>query len=126
MALAFDRQKHFIHMLLVAKPRTPTTELIRILLAKFATPFPHRFIGHDHSAFQQQFFHITKAEAEPKIQPHSVADDLHRKAMVLVFRKARQCVHALITSHEAPAAQASQEVDNAHGSKKKPNHPMRE
>jgi hypothetical protein len=30
------------------------------------------------------FFHIPKAQAEPKVQPHRVAEDLYRKTMVLI------------------------------------------
>src|SRR5262249_47868531 len=45
LTLALDRQKHLIKMPLVAGPRTAATQLIGILLAKFATPFADGLIG---------------------------------------------------------------------------------
>jgi hypothetical protein len=42
-----------------------------------------------------------------------MADDLHREAVILIFRGSWRGVHTLITSHLAAASQASQEVDNA-------------
>jgi len=53
MVLAFDRQKHFIEVLLVSRLRAAATELISILLAKLATPLADRLIGHDHATFEQ-------------------------------------------------------------------------
>jgi len=47
------------------------------------------------------------------VQPHGMADDLHRKAVILIFHGGLRGIHALITSHLAAASQASQEVDNA-------------
>jgi hypothetical protein len=82
--LAFNSQKHFIHIPFVPGARTATTELVGILLAKLPTPFPNRLIRYDYPTFAQQLFDITKAQAEAKIQPHCVADDLYGKAMVLV------------------------------------------
>src|SRR5687768_4992844 len=47
MALALDRQKHFIHIPLVAWPRTAATELISIPLTKLAAPFANRLIRYN-------------------------------------------------------------------------------
>jgi len=93
MPLAFDRQKHLIHMPLVTGPRTAATELIRIRLAKFATPFANGLIGHDDSAFKQDLFDITEAQTEPEVQPDGVADDFHGKAVILIVRGSWWCVH---------------------------------
>ena len=41
-------------------------------------------IGHPHTAFEQQLFDIAVAEAEPRGEPHAVADDFGREAIVLV------------------------------------------
>jgi hypothetical protein len=41
-------------------------------------------IGHDDSAFKQELFDIAKAQAEPKVQPHGVANDFRGKTMVLI------------------------------------------
>jgi len=83
MGLAFDLHKGLIHMPLVTRPWTPTTELIGILLTKLTAPLADRLI-RDHAAFQQELFYITEAQAEAKIQPHGVADDRCGKTMVLI------------------------------------------
>jgi hypothetical protein len=72
--LPLDRQKYLIKVPLVPRPRPAATELIGVLLATRAAPLTDRLIRHDHSTFQQQLFHITKAEAEAKVQPHGVAE----------------------------------------------------
>jgi hypothetical protein len=38
-----------------------------------------RFVGHDYTADEQQFFYVTRAEAEVNIQPDSAADALARE-----------------------------------------------
>jgi hypothetical protein len=84
--LTLNRQKHLIHMPLVAWPGTAATKLIGILLPEFATPFAHGFIGHDDATFQQYFFHISKAQAEAEVQPHRMADDRTLPASEVDFR----------------------------------------
>jgi hypothetical protein len=86
-------------MPLVARPRTAATELIGIQLAKLATPFADRLIRYDHATFQQEFFDIAEAEAEAKVQPHGVANNFDRKAMILIFEGSRRDVHSLTTSY---------------------------
>jgi hypothetical protein len=61
MALALDRQKHLIHVLLVAWPGTTATELRSILLPEFAILLADRLIGYDDSAFKQELFDIPEA-----------------------------------------------------------------
>ncbi len=96
---AFNRQYHFIEVPLVTRPWTATTELIRIRLAKLAAPFADRFIRHDDATFQEELFYIPKTQTEAKVQPHSVAHDLDREAVMFVFRVGTGNVHAGITSH---------------------------
>jgi hypothetical protein len=84
VTLALDRQKLFIPMPLIALPGTAATELLGRLLAKLATPFAHRLIGHPDSTFTQEFFHIPQAQTEPKVQPHRVANNLHGKPVMLI------------------------------------------
>jgi hypothetical protein len=77
------RLAHF-QMPLVPRPGVPPTQLIRIGLPKLAAPLPNGFVGHDHPAYEQQLFHIAVAQAKAEVQPHTVADDFGREAMVLV------------------------------------------
>src|SRR5262245_10686820 len=110
---ALDGQKHLIEVPFIAEPGTAATELIRILLAELAAPFADRLIGHYDSTFKQQLFDIAEAEAKPKVQPHRVADDFRRKAVVLIVVGGWWHVHAWIKSHQAEALQGRQQVDNA-------------
>jgi hypothetical protein len=45
MTLAVDRQKHLIEMPFVPGPGPSAPQLVRIILAKFETPLPDRFMG---------------------------------------------------------------------------------
>lgn len=82
--LPINREKDLIEMLLVARPRPSMPERIRIGLTNLAAPLPDGFVGHRDAAGKQQLFHIAIAEAEPKIQPNYVADDLGWKAVILI------------------------------------------
>ena len=57
--------------------------------------------------------YIDNAQTEPKVQPYRMTKDLHRKALILIVGGSERCVHALCTSYETVAGQASQEGDNA-------------
>jgi len=114
MGLAFDLHKDLIHMPLVTRPWTPTTELIGILLTKLTAPLADRLI-RDHAAFQQELFYITEAQAEAKIQPHGVANNFHREAVVLIFRRSRQGIHGATLTH----CLGAQQVDDACGEQKR-------
>jgi hypothetical protein len=50
VALAMDGAKDLIEMPSVTGLRTPMAELIGILVAEFATPFPHCFVRDGHAA----------------------------------------------------------------------------
>src|SRR5262245_30398799 len=106
---ALDRQKHFIEVPLVTRLRTAATELVSILLTKLAAPLANGLIGHDHSTLKQELFDITKAQAEAEVQPHGVADDLGRKAVILIFRGGGWYVHDATLTH----CMGAQQVDNA-------------
>jgi hypothetical protein len=51
--LTLDRQKYLIKVPRIPGPRTAATERIGIVLAKLATPFADRLLGHDHTTFAQ-------------------------------------------------------------------------
>ncbi len=61
---------------LVARLGSSTSELIGILLTKLPTPLPDRLVGHSDATLSQEFFNITIAEAEAKVKPNRVRDDL--------------------------------------------------
>jgi hypothetical protein len=82
--LAVNREKDFIQMPRVTWLGAPATQLVRVGLTKLSTPLANRFIRHEDAAGKQQIFDIPVAEAEPVVQPHTMADDLDRKAIILV------------------------------------------
>src|SRR4051794_20053213 len=68
-------------------PSALTTELVRIQLPKLPAPIPHGFIGQKDAACGLELFHVAVAQAEAIIEPHAVADDVRRKAVVLTFHR---------------------------------------
>jgi hypothetical protein len=84
MALVIDREEDLVEMPYVAESGTSAPELVGIRLPERAAPFADGFIGHDHPTGQQQLFDIAVAETEPVVQPHAMADDPDRKAVILV------------------------------------------
>jgi hypothetical protein len=77
-------EKHLIQMPFVARSRAPAAQLIGIGLPKFPTPLSHRLIRQDDATLGHELFDIPIAEAETKVQPDAVADDLGREAMTLL------------------------------------------
>jgi hypothetical protein len=109
LTLALNRQKPLLHLPLVPRPRPAATELIGIVLAKFATPLAKGLVSHHHAPFQEEFFHIAEAQTDSDVQPPGVADDLDRKPMVLLAVGWGCGVHATTLSH----CVGVQQVDNA-------------
>src|SRR5262249_17923787 len=50
MAFTMHRQKDLIQVPLVARPRAPVAQLMRVLLPKLPTPLPDRFVGYHDTA----------------------------------------------------------------------------
>src|SRR4051812_34494039 len=65
--------------------------------------------GHDHTTLKQQLLDSAVTQAKSEVQPYGVADDFHRKPVVLRFDGGGWCIHAAILSYRADARQ----VDNA-------------
>jgi hypothetical protein len=101
--LSCDRQKYLAHVPLISGPRTAATQLSGELLATRATPFADGLRGHDHATCQQEFFDIADAQAEAKVPPHGVTDDLHGTAVILLCRGGGGCAHAAALSYRRGA-----------------------
>jgi hypothetical protein len=82
--LAANGQEHLIEVPLVAWPRAPAPELIRVCLPELPAPLADSLVGHDDPPSEQELFHVAVAEAKPEIEPNGVADDLRRETMILV------------------------------------------
>ena len=84
VTLTMNGQKDFIQVPFVTRPRAAAPELIRILLAKLATPLTDGFVGDNDATDEQELFHVPVTEGEAEIEPGRVADDLTRKPVVFV------------------------------------------
>jgi hypothetical protein len=94
MQLAVNREKDLIQMPFVARLRTTTTQPLRILLAKCATPLADGLVGHDDLSDGHQLFDIAIAEREAIVQPDGVADNLGGETVALVAGRGWCCCHA--------------------------------
>lgn len=79
-----DPDEHFIHVPLVPGPWPAAAQAIGKTLAEFLAPPPHCLIRDRDAPLGQEQLDVTQAEAEHVIQPHSMADELGRKAMAVV------------------------------------------
>jgi hypothetical protein len=78
------RLAHF-QVPLVAGLGPSVPALIGIPLAELVAPLPNRFVRHRDAAGEEELFHVAIAEAKPEIEADGVADDLGRKAIMLVW-----------------------------------------
>jgi len=53
-------------------------------LPTLVTPWADGFVGHHDAACEQDLFHVAVAQGEARGEPDPVADDVARKAVVLV------------------------------------------
>jgi hypothetical protein len=105
MAFLVDREKHLVQVPLVPRSGTPVAHLIDIGLPEFQAPIPYRLIGQDDATFRHELFDVPIAQAEGKVQPHAVADDLRREPMALVGVGCRSCVHGASMPHTVGTVQ---------------------
>ncbi len=94
-----DGAEQLVEMPLVAGPCPWPAQLIGRLLAEVPTALAYRFIAHYDAASGHTFFHIAITKRESKVQPYSMADNLDGKAMALIIRGERQCIHTPILPH---------------------------
>ena len=64
--------------------RTPPSQPMSVVLPTRATPWADGFVGHHDAACAQELFHVAGAQGEARGEPDPVADDVTRKAVVLV------------------------------------------
>jgi hypothetical protein len=84
MPLAVDGQEHFVEMPCIPRARPAMTQLIRIILAEFATPLADRFVGDLDAVFHQELLHVAVAQGEAVVEPDPVTDDFTGKTVTLV------------------------------------------
>jgi hypothetical protein len=81
---AVDAENDFIEVPRITRSGAAVPSLVRVCLPERPAPVAHCFIGEDHAACRHELFDIAVAEAEAKIQPHAVTDDLGREAMAFI------------------------------------------
>jgi hypothetical protein len=84
MHFAVDPDEDLVEVPFVAGVGAPTAQLIGVGLPELGTPAPDRLIADHDTTRQHQLLDLTKAQREPKVQPHAMADDLDRVAVALV------------------------------------------
>ncbi len=73
--LPIDLEEDFVQVPRIARAGAAPPQLVRVRLPELPTPLQHGLVGHHYAAFGQQFFYITVAEVEAKVEPHRVRDD---------------------------------------------------
>jgi hypothetical protein len=51
---------------------------------KLLASFSYRFIGEGDATFGEEFFHLSKAQEEPMVEPNGVTNDCRGKTVTLV------------------------------------------
>jgi len=86
VAVAADLERYFVQMPLVASSYSSSTQPCGEGGAELRAPLVDGFVADDDTAFGKEVLHVTKAEMEPKVQPHSVSDDFGREAVAPICR----------------------------------------
>jgi len=76
-----------------------------ILCSKGQTPKPDGLVRDIHAPLEHHLLNIAKAQAETKVEPHTVGNDLAREAIAAVDRT-RSGIHTTIASSPAQVANA--------------------
>jgi hypothetical protein len=75
---AVDLHEDLIKVPLVAEAGAAPAQLVGVGLPELGTPAPDRLITHHDTTYKHQLLDLTKAQREPKVQPHAMVDDLDR------------------------------------------------
>jgi hypothetical protein len=84
MAVSIKRDKPLVDVPRIAQSPSAIPELLGKGGTKFQAPLAHGFITDRHAALGQELFDIAKAEAETRIAPHGIRNDLRRKTVTMI------------------------------------------
>src|SRR5262245_29075187 len=87
MGDAVDLHEDLIEVPLVAGAGAAPAQLVGVGLPELGAPAPDRLITHHDTTRKHQLLDLTKAQREPKVQPHAMVDDLDRVAVAQVRRR---------------------------------------
>jgi hypothetical protein len=82
--LPFDRDKDFVDVPWLTEATVSFLDCAGIVRPEFPTSCSYGFIGDGDATFGEEFFHHTKAGAEPMGEPDGVTDDFRGEPMALV------------------------------------------
>ena len=88
-----DRDEELVEVPCVAQAAAPQSKSSGVGPSERSTPVADGLIGDADAALGDEVFHISKAQAEPKVQPDGVSDDVRRESIAVVAR--RGVVHAV-------------------------------
>jgi hypothetical protein len=86
MAFAADRDEQLVHVPDVPEPTLSSPQSAGVFESKLPTPASNGFVGYSDATLRQQVFHVAKAQREPMVQPHGMADDFRWKAVASIQR----------------------------------------
>ena len=83
MPLLTDNNDHFVQMPVVAGFGPSLPQVPGNGLAELKKPPPDSFVGDIEAALREEIFYVSKAQSEPGVEPHGVADDFRWKTIAL-------------------------------------------
>jgi hypothetical protein len=97
----------------IPRPRPSLSEVIGVVWTALATPGPHRFVRQEDAALGPALFNRSGTQAQPAVQPDTMADELCRKPLALVQVGDGGWLHEARMPQEAAAGQWVSSLDNA-------------
>ena len=68
----------------VTLPAAPGPQPSSVLKPEGQAPLPDRLVGDGHTPLGEEVLDVSKTQAEPVVQPHSVTDDVRRESVSAV------------------------------------------
>jgi hypothetical protein len=87
MGNAVDADEDLVEVPPVTGLGSAPAQLVGVGLPELRAPAPDRLITQHNTTRKHQLLDLTKAQREPKIQPHAAINDLNRMPMALVRRR---------------------------------------
>ena len=82
-----DRHEEFVEVPGIAEPTAPVPEPSGVGAPEGVTPLPNRLVGDRNTTLGEEVFDIAEAQAEAKVEPDGVGDDVGRKSISVVARR---------------------------------------
>jgi hypothetical protein len=97
--LSIDSNKDFVQMPGVVEATLTPLQISGIARTELLTPDSNRFIRDEDSAFGEQIFDISEAQAETMVNPDRIADDFPREPMAVIPRSTASHATSLSVSY---------------------------